>query len=168
MSASQYSRRDRSARRLRERGGAGIVRSHKEQTADHTPTPPANGPRCAWSRRRERFRPDPRPAAASSDYVQLEFRCERRERRERTTLGMVMLTRYVRHVNDASDVTDVNQLVSGRSIGEVQAPATSPAERDQTGPGVSRCRSIAALHTIENRSAAAPRAAALRISMPTI
>ena len=46
-----------------------------------------------------------------------------------------MLTRYVRHVNDASDVTDVNQLVSGRSIGEVQAPATSPAERDQTGPG---------------------------------
>ena len=46
MSESQYSRRDRSARRLRERGGAGIVRSHKEQTADHTPTPPANGPRA--------------------------------------------------------------------------------------------------------------------------
>ena len=45
-----------------------------------------------------------------------------------------MLTRYVRHVNDASDVTDVNQLVSGRSIGEVHPPATSPAERDETGP----------------------------------
>jgi hypothetical protein len=58
-----------------------------------------------------------------------------------------MLTRYVRHVNDASDVTDVNQLVSGRSIGEVHPPATSPAERDETGPGVSRCHSIAALHT---------------------
>jgi len=81
---------------------------------------------------------------------------------------MVMLTRDVRHVNDAGDVTDVNQLVSGRSIGEVHPPATSPAERDQTGPGVSRCRSIAALHTIEDRSAAAPRAAALRISMPPI